>query len=329
MTPFSELYCKYYTLITQILSLAHNHSVELNTLRALISQNGFLESSTSLLPSLISQEEDGYHLLKKDAHGYHSILQNKPINFLTSLEASWLKTLLQDPKIHLFLEDEDYYTLKKALSSVPPLFSLDMLSFARQGNSISYEKDEAYQTLFKKLTAALQNENLLLLSLTKEETDTSLLVAPYKIEYAIREDHFNLLGVVLEKGELSKLRRIPLTHIKEVVTKGCAPSRMVLNTFTQAYKCKEPIYFELNNMRSGFERAFMYLSPYERITEYNEETQTCFVQLYYYPFDEAQLIDMLISFGPIIKILGPKPIKACFKSRIDNQFNLFANFFTR
>ena len=73
----------------------------------------------------------------------------------------------------------------------------------------------------------------------------------------------------------------------------------------------------------------MYLSPYERIAEFNEETQTCLVQLYYYPFDEEELIDMLISFGPIIKILSPTHIKERFKLRINQQFDLFANFFTR
>lgn len=355
MTPFSELYSKYYTLTANILSLAYKEPIDLDTIRALITEKGFLESPTSLLPQLISQEEDGYHLLFKDGKTYRSILKNKPVSTFTTLEASWLRALLEDEKIHLFLNDEDYYIIKKALGSIEPLITSDMISFARQNQSCRGYYSKSYISCFQSLTSALQQEKLVCLKIHSETHPTdshplsatlsnpvsndtyqnrqpqniSSTVAPYKLEYSIREDTFNLLAIDLVDNEPVGLRRIPLTSIDSLELLGEAPPRKCLNTFAKAYRCKEPIHFELNNMRSGFERAFMYLSPYERIAEFNEETQTCLVQLYYYPFDEEELIDMLISFGPIIKILSPTHIKERFKLRINQQFDLFANFFTR
>ena len=328
MTPFSELYSKYYTLVSHILQLAHEKPLSLEDLRTYITEEGFLETPTALIPPLTSQDEESYHLLLKEENTFTSILKNKPPVLLTQLEARFLKTLLQDPKLGLFLEDEDFYLLKKALSEFEPLYTQEMIGFARQNPQDDLYQDAHYKKLFKTLTLALQGNQLVELKLD-DSAESTLIIAPYKIEYAIREDAFSLLAITLENEQLLDLKRIPLTSIQSIQVLHEAPARNTLVDFAKSCKCKEPLVFEVNNMRSGFERTFMYLSPYERITEYNEEGDTCLVQLYYYPFDESALIDMLISFGPIIKILAPSHIRQCFKTRISKQAQLFANFFTR
>lgn len=328
MTPFSELYSKYYTLVSHILQLTHRKPLSLEDLRTYITEEGFLETPTALIPPLISQDEESYHLLLKEDDIFTSILKNKPPILLTQLEARFLKTLLDDPKLGLFLEDEDFYLLKKALSEFEPLYTREMISFARQNAQDNLYQESHYQKQFKALTLALQENKLIELKL-HTPTESTLIMAPYKIEYAIREDSFSLLAITLENEQLMNLKRIPLTSIQAIQVLHEAPDSSVLDTFAKSCKCKEPLVFEVNNMRSGFERTFMYLSPYERITQYNEAEDTCLVQLYYYPFDEATLIDMLISFGPIIKVVEPSHIRQCFKERIAKQAQLFANFFTR
>lgn len=328
MTPFSELYSKYYTLVSHILQLTHEKPLSLEDLRIYITKEGFLETPTALIPPLISQDEEGYHLLLKEETAFTSVLKNKPPIVLTQLETRFLKTLLEDPKLGLFLEDEDFYLLKKALSALEPLYTKDMISFARQNAQDSLYQEPHYQKRFKTLNLALQ-ENKLVELMLDTPTDSTLIFAPYKIEYAIREDSFSLLAITLENDKLLNLKRIPLTSIQSVQVLHEAPTYSTLEEFSKSCKCKEPLVFEVNSMRSGFERTFMYLSPYERITQYNESEDTCLVQLYYYPFDESALIDMLISFGPIIKVLAPSHIRQCFKERISKQAQLFANFFTR
>lgn len=83
-----------------------------------------------------------------------------------------------------------------------------------------------------------------------------------------------------------------------------------IDAFIRSHKKKtEPIEIELTNERQGFERCFIHLSNYERNSEYNEETGTCRIKLYYYDVDEPELIITLLSYGPILKVLGPPAFK--------------------
>lgn len=327
MLPFNEIYSKYYTLVMHLLQDAHEKPLTLDTLRTYITENGFLETPTTLISALTSQEADSYHLFLKKENTYASILNQAPQTVLSTLEVRWLKSLLDDPKLALFLEDAEIYTLKKALLSIEPLYTQEMIAFTRQNVHDSLYHTPSYRMLFKALMMAIQENQLLEITYTLSAQFPQSII-PYKLEYSIAEDTFNLLGISIKDGVLLTLERISLSTINNVNPIGVAPSREVLDAFAKSCKCKEPITFELYNMRSGFERVFMYLSAYERITQFNEEEDTCLVQLYYYPFDEAKLMDMLISFGPIIKILAPTPIRHCFKARINAQAKLFANFFT-
>lgn len=329
-SPFSELYSKYYTLTQHILSLATDQSISINELREIVDRDGFLESPLSYLPPLTTQDAEGYHLLIKEKTSskeacYRSVLQQPPLPYLTNLEVGWLKSLLSDQKLHLFLDEEDCYLLSRALAKQDTLVPSDCFDYVRQNTQKRTYVTTQYISCFKTLLAALQEEKNVTLT---THQDGCYLAIPYKIEYAILEDSFSLLAIVMKNDTLHKLIRIPLEQLKEVALQAKAPSRHILDAFIQDAKCKEPLVFELNNMRSGFERAFMYLSPYERITEYHEENDTCLVQLYYYPFDEEKLINTLMSFGPIIKVISPCSIKDVIKKRINTQFSLFANFFS-
>ena len=330
-TPFSELYSKYYTLTQHLLDLTSDKPITLSKLREIVATNGFLESPLSLIPPLTMQDEESYHLLIKEASDakdatYHSILKHPPKPYLTNLELEWMKSLLSDQKLHLFLDEEDLYLLKKALSKHHALITPERFCYVRQNANKKTYTSSQYTHCFKTLLTALQKEKQVNLVTSTGET---LKAIPYKIEYAILEDTFSLLAILTTKEKLKQLIRLPLDSITEVQLTEKAPSRKILDSFVQSVKCTKPLVFELNNMRSGFERAFMYLSPYERLTEYNEVNDTCLVQLYYYPFDEAELISTLLSFGPIVKVLSPVSIKEHIKKLLDQQYLLFANFFSR
>ncbi|MEN8907532.1 MAG: hypothetical protein ABF289_16395 [Clostridiales bacterium] len=262
---FSELHCKYYTLVNTILNLSHNKSISLDTIRKCITDKGFLESVTCLVPPLVSQDCEGYHLLVKNKKGYQSILKNKPSIYTTNLELSWIKTLLQDSKINLFLDEEDYHNLCKTLLNVEPLFNIESFNYIRQDNSIKFGQNKNYEKKFKKLTYALQNNEQLELNI---DNTSPIIIIPYKMEYDIKEDNFNLLSILLDGEKLSSIQLISITKINAITFKGAAPNRNLINTFVKKYKLKEPIHFELSNMRSGFERVFMQLSPYDRLTEF-------------------------------------------------------------
>lgn len=337
-----KLYSKYFTLAYLILKHCTHTTITLDEIRQIVTQYGFGESLTSFVPLMTSSTQEGYNLLAPQGHNaFTSILQNEPFTFLTKLEKEWLATLIEHPKITLFLTDEDLFYLKKALSTATPLYDANCFSYIQQNKAPNYYCAAYYQDYFKRLLTALKEQLCTSLTYTapsSEAPSTTAVTAqqtltihaiPYKIEYHLKSDSFSLLAVTYEEDTLTSLIRIPLHTIQEVKLLEPHELSTALHPFIQAAKVKEPIIFQLSNKRSGFDRVFMALSNFERMTTFDKDTESCTVKLYYYPFDEDTIIETLISFGPVLKVLSPAPIVAKIKGRFDLQAQLFANFFSQ
>ena len=67
---------------------------------------------------------------------------------------------------------------------------------------------------------------------------------------------------------------------------------------------------------------FIGLSNYERISSYDEETGKSTIKIYYGEDDEQELLILLLSFGPAIKVLGPPEFRDKFIDRIKRQINM-------
>ena len=324
MSLFNELHSKYYTLIHYILTSLPNEGITLEDLRKVVTERGFLETPIHLIPLLTHQEDESYHLLRKEEKGYYSVLKNKPLAFLTYTQKAWLKTLTLDPKIQLFLDEDELYELKKVLRDVEPLFLPEVIHLVHQSSLDTDFTDKAYITFFRTISNSLHhNRYMKLIYLDENDTPVTVDIAGYKLEYRITEDSFHLIGIIYTPHQTPHILRINLRSIQEVTVLQTYFNPKEIEAAIEAYKCKEPLYFELSNARKGFERVFMHLSNYERMTEFNDATHTCFVQLFYYPFDEEELINILISFGPIIKVIRPASIRNKLIQRINTQRLLF------
>lgn len=324
MSLFNELHSKYYTLIHYILTSIPDEGTNLGSLRKVVTEKGFLETPTTLIPLLTNQDDESYHLLCKKENTYYSVLKNKPLTFLTSTERSWLKTLTLDPKIQLFLDEDELYELKKVLRDVEPLFLPETIHHVHQASLDTDFTDKAYITLFRTISNSLHHNRYMKLTyLDENDTLVTVDLAGYKLEYRITQDSFHLIGIVYTHEQIPHILRINLSSIQELDVLKTYFNPKEIEAAIEAYKCKEPLYFELSNARKGFDRVFMHLSNYERITEFNDETHTCFVQLFYYPFDEEELINILISFGPVIKVISPVSIRNKLIERINAQRLLF------
>ena len=102
MELFSEIYSSYYTVVAQILTKSHISEKEMTQL---IQKNAFSESAMYLIPQLKSN----WSLLSEKEGTYKSNLKKTPEMPLTILQKRWIKSLLSDSRIRLFL-DEDAIT---------------------------------------------------------------------------------------------------------------------------------------------------------------------------------------------------------------------------
>lgn len=71
----------------------------------------------------------------------------------------------------------------------------------------------------------------------------------------------------------------------------------------------QPVEIEISNERNGFERIFTQLSNFERVYEYDETAKKCLMKIYSYKVDELELLITLLSFGPVVRVIGPEHFK--------------------
>ncbi|WP_028520894.1 WYL domain-containing protein [Ruminococcus flavefaciens] len=78
----------------------------------------------------------------------------------------------------------------------------------------------------------------------------------------------------------------------------------------------------MTNERNGVERFMLEFAPYEKHTVRDLETGQYTVELWYDEQDETEVLIMLLSFVPVIEILGPEKLREQAKERLTRQYEL-------
>ena len=112
---FHEIYSVYYQTVAKILEVALDHPLKKDEICKIIEKYAFSESVLSIEPALREQK---WQLIRSDGT---TVLKNHPSMPLTTIQKRWLKSICQDPRIHLFQDD-----LKEIdFPEIEPLFTLD------------------------------------------------------------------------------------------------------------------------------------------------------------------------------------------------------------
>ena len=101
MELFSEVYSCYYQVLRHLLSNCNPLTIE--EIRSQIHREGFEESLLSIIPKL---ENGDWNLFQKEGNLYLSRLKSDFLTPVSNLEKSYLKALLADSRISLFLNPE-------------------------------------------------------------------------------------------------------------------------------------------------------------------------------------------------------------------------------
>lgn len=371
---FSEVYGCYFTVVRSILEQAEG-GLTRTEIESMVQTDGFYDSAFHLLPKLFSGE---WNLMEQRTDGkYYSKLISKDLTRpMTDLEKGWLKALLLDKRIYLFVNSEEAAALSEALKEVSPLFLQSDFHYYDSAVDGDPYGEERYISNFQKILKACENQSpLFILYESGKQNRTKRLVIPYKLNYSSRDDKFRLLGVTCQRdGQFKKttlnLARILTvepsaesfaeTSIKsssetsvnsstetlaksstETLAKSSAetsdksssetsagpsllniPKPFPLYKFFRETICKEPIILEISKERNGLERCMLQFASWEKQTEYDEESNCYICRIYYDGEDETELLVRVLSFGPVVRVLGPFNFLAQIKERVRNQYQL-------
>ncbi|MGC6767355.1 WYL domain-containing protein [Enterococcus sp. LJL51] len=317
---FHEVYGRYFQIVSKVLAKKERSEEEI---RQLAEAYGYGETAFSLLPYLLS-EEDNWHLLKKKENNFQRITANDSFQPTTKLEKRWLKTILQDPKIHLFLTTEQLAELNQILKEEECLFSLTDIDYFDQFQSGDPFENEDYQQNARTLLKAITSDGLTTVkyqTLGREESICHT-IKPEKLEYSQKNDKFRLKGQRLTKNgswegiifNLSEIRQVEMLENHDLTTP--------LSESFSAREAEKQIVCLLRDDRDTLERAMFHFSNYRKVTQKTENEKEYSLTIYYPAHYETELVINILSFGPFLKVIEPESFIHQIRYRLKKQKEL-------
>ena len=119
--------------------------------------------------------------------------------------------------------------------------------------------------------------------------------------------------------EILNIARIQSLHL----TEKTLSSQVDLNAMIQKSYYREPLRLQIVNRRNALERAMLHFANYEKNTRKTDEnTYECLI--YYNQSMETELLIEILSFGPMLKVLGNEKFLRSLKERLRKQKRLIS-----
>lgn len=324
-TLFEEIYGSYFQAVRRILEQSFHTPLTLQDMYRLVRACAFEESASVIVPKLTKGPWSA--LLKKDGEKtWKSALRTASLKTpLTSLQKSWLKALLNDVRFQLFFTEEQLTRLSEELKEIPALYRQeDFRCFDRYADGDSYE-DPAYRTVFRTILQAISSRKPLFTAYSgKKGRHMTMEILPCRLQYSQKDDKFRLLGISVRHARIGAPMILNLARIEGChLSRNPVPAGFDWNTPFLSENRPEPVQIRIANERNALERCMLHFANYEKRTVYDPDTDTWLCSLYYDPSDETELLIELLSFGPVIRILGPENFLKQVRERVKRQYELF------
>lgn len=319
---FSEVYNCYFQVLKSLIEKKQYISETELTYR--IQKSGFEESLASLLPKLT---KNGWGFYEKEGSGFRSRLSTDFYVPLTDLQKSYLKAILADKKIALFLDDNELEAIHAALGDVTPLYRPeDFYYYDRFTDGDDYQ-NPTYKKHFRMILNAIgRHEYLDIAYESRFGHRVHHYYLPCRLEYSMKNDCFRLLAVERKIRRNQRVEILNLSRIREI-TKSSETAVQIpnINQLLRRSYYKEPVRILIKDRRNALERAMLQFANYEKSTrKIDDNTYECLI--YYNKKTETELLIEILSFGPMIKVVGNDAFVRLIKERLLRQGELMMDF---
>lgn len=152
---------------------------------------------------------------------------------------------------------------------------------------------------------------------------------PLKIEYSPKNDRFRLIALrcpfdkrsVIVRYRLDDIENVRISDAYQNDTVVGKTARISRETFIPESYDAEPVRLHIHNRRNALERAMLHFANYDKDTrQLNEDTWECCI--YYDSSVETELLIEILSFGPVVKVVGPDSFVNLIRERLKKQILL-------
>ncbi len=321
MNIFSEIYGTYFRIAAKLLG---KDSSDEKTVRETVLRDGFRDSVLFLPQKLIPGGEDWGLFRRDEDKSLSRITKKAPVKVLTKLQKMWLKAKLSDPRVRLFLEDEVIENLKEELADVKPLYRHEHFRLTDRYTDHDDYSDEKYVANFRAALDAVKNRRIVDIRFkTGRGKHASGRFVLLKIEFSPKNGKFRAYCYLLRNDKIRSSGLINIGRICSITDTGrIFRTPVSIDDYFRSRKCKEPAVIRVTNERNGVERFMLEFASFEKHTVRDLEKNEYTVELWYDEQDETEVLIMLLSFGPVIEILGPYNLRSQAKERLERQYKL-------
>ena len=257
-------------------------------------ENGFF--------GVFRQEGDLYcPVLKEDEDGY---IHDLPV-LLTTLEKEAIINALHSPYARYFLEEKDIRELCGKTGDFQPSWQ-DSEIFRRHRYVTRTLTDEAADTLRRLRICIAEGTAVSITNISREKEYPAQEIYPLALEYTVNEDLWTLNAWLPSEERAINIRVDRIRDMEEI---GEIPEDIPGKYKRFIEKKKRLVTMRVRSERHALERLFRLFSYYQRELDYEKETNTYILKVYYYDFDQNALMRNLLSAGHLITVIEPEELR--------------------
>jgi len=233
-------------------------------------------------------------------------LEHKPTMPLTSLQKRWLKAISLDPRVKLFGVEFPY------LDDVEPLFtSADYYVYDKYGDGDPFE-DEEYIRQFRIILEAIRKDSQIKFEMVNRNGKTMYIRChPLRLEYSEKDDKFRLIT-----AGWHAVSTVNLSKIKNCIHyEGQKP----LDHYERDKK-QETLTVKVRDERNALERFMLHFAHFEKQAE-KLDKKHYLVKIKYAHDDETEMVIRILSFGPMVEVIGSESFKKLVIEKLKKQKN--------
>lgn len=240
------------------------------------------------------------------------------------IETAWLKSMLEDPIIKFHLEDELLSKLKERMADVPETFDKDLWIKRNVDINPTEEYGDKLKNVLGTVLEAIKRKKCIKYSSTSKggvryEGKTGY---PYRVEYSLRNDKYRLSLFTCE--DVNRAVKINLSQFEKVdiIEEADSSIEGKFDEFLEGKRLSEnPLVIEVEDKFNAVERCFSLFSFYEKEAYFDKDRNKHMLTVYYYEFDEAEIIKDILSLGSLVTVIKPLIIREEVIRRIEKALS--------
>lgn len=145
---------------------------------------------------------------------------------------------------------------------------------------------------------------------------------PIRFEYSLKDSRFRISMYSLDDNRpiMANIYTMFDIEIEEDRETGIDRKSIIKLIHREKYS-KEPIVLEVVDKKAAMERCFMSFSEMKRLSRCIEEDKYE-MKLFYYTFEEEEIIRKILSLGPYVKVISPQRVVLEVVKRIKRAIDI-------